>query len=395
MANSRSSSSCFGFAAPPTSFSDQVLVPMASSGQFIEISKFMKGSSMPNQEVNVGPGEKLQDDMGAEKSQLVVDVVGLGELDETKSSGCVFVDLRAVGMVVGFTLKRSAVLGVAAWFSLVIDRQSKTASTAFSLLEDGLVSTQPTGNGPRCKMIRSSNLVEPNLVGREIIRSSRKMEDLVLAHKESKSYKLAIVGTRGVGKTTLAQKIYNDQKIKGSFKIQAWICVSQDYNEVTLLKEVLRNIGVHHEQGETIAELQRKLAETIEGKSFFLVLDDVWHSNLPNMKYLRIDGAHAVTKVGPEFFGCKKGDLVCNELVAFPKLECLIFKDMPSWEEWSFFEEEVVAADERGEDGAADTRKEDAPPARLRLLPRLVKLFLQGCPKLRDLPQQLGKDTAC
>ncbi|KAI5004680.1 hypothetical protein ZWY2020_031923 [Hordeum vulgare] len=113
------------------------------------------------------------------------------------------------------------------------------------------------------------------------------------------------------------------------------------------------------------------------------------------MKYLRIDGAHAVTKVGPEFFGCKKGDLVCNELVAFPKLECLIFKDMPSWEEWSFFEEEVVAADERGEDGAADTRKEDAPPARLRLLPRLVKLFLQGCPKLRDLPQQLGKDTAC
>ncbi|KAE8781378.1 putative disease resistance protein RGA4 [Hordeum vulgare] len=129
-------------------------------------------------------------------------------------------------------------------------------------------------------MIRSSNLVEPNLVGREIIRSSRKMEDLVLAHKESKSYKLAIVGTRGVGKTTLAQKIYNDQKIKGSFKIQAWICVSQDYNEVTLLKEVLRNIGVHHEQGETIAELQRKLAETIEGKSFFLVLDDVWHSNV-------------------------------------------------------------------------------------------------------------------
>ncbi|VAH72280.1 unnamed protein product [Triticum turgidum subsp. durum] len=97
---------------------------------------------------------------------------------------------------------------------------------------------------------------------------------------EKKSHKLAIVGTGGVGKTTLAQKIYNDQKIKGSFKIHAWICVSQDYNEVALLKEVLRNIGVYHEQGETIGELQRKLAETIKGKSFFLVLDDVWHSNV-------------------------------------------------------------------------------------------------------------------
>nr|UBY07385.1 NBS-LRR disease resistance protein [Dasypyrum villosum] len=140
-------------------------------------------------------------------------------------------------------------------------------------------STQPI-NGPTFTMIRSSNLVEPNLVGKEIKHSSRKLVDLVLAHKENKSYKLAIVGTGGVGKTTLAQKIYNDQKVKVSFKMYAWICVSQDYNQITLLKEVLRNIGVHHEQGETITELQRKLAETIEGKSFFLVLDDVWHSNL-------------------------------------------------------------------------------------------------------------------
>ncbi|VAH72312.1 unnamed protein product [Triticum turgidum subsp. durum] len=122
-------------------------------------------------------------------------------------------------------------------------------------------STQPTENGSTSKLKRSSNLVEPNLVGKEILHSSRKLVDLVLAHKKNKSYKLAIVGTGGVGKTTLAQKIYNDTKIKGSFKMHAWICVSRDYNEVTLLKEVLRNIGVHHEQGETIAELQSKLAE--------------------------------------------------------------------------------------------------------------------------------------
>ncbi|XBI24701.1 hypothetical protein VPH35_049773 [Triticum aestivum] len=116
---------------------------------------------------------------------------------------------------------------------------------------------------------------------------------------------------------------------------------------------------------------------------------------LPNLKFLRIDGAHAVTKVGPEFVGCKKGDPVYNELVAFPKLECLIFKDMPNWEVWSFFEEEVVAADVRGEDGVAEILKEDTQSARLQLLPHLLQVQLCGCPKLRDLPQQLGKDTAC
>ncbi|VAH72308.1 unnamed protein product [Triticum turgidum subsp. durum] len=51
---------------------------------------------------------------------------------------------------------------------------------------------------------------------------------------------------------------------------------------------------------------------------------------LPNLKFLKIDGAHAVSKVGPEFVGCKKGDHVCDELVAFPKLEWLIVEDMPN-----------------------------------------------------------------
>ncbi|XBI61907.1 hypothetical protein VPH35_042644 [Triticum aestivum] len=110
-------------------------------------------------------------------------------------------------------------------------------------------------------------------------------------------------------------------------------------------------------------------------------LPPIWQ--LPNLKYLRIDGAHAVSKVGPEFVGCKKGDPVCNEIVAFPKLEWLIFTDMPNWEAWSFFEEEV-AADERGE---------DAQSARFLRLPSLVLLRLEGCLKLRALPPQLGKET--
>ncbi|TVU23551.1 hypothetical protein EJB05_25925, partial [Eragrostis curvula] len=143
-----------------------------------------------------------------------------------------------------------------------------------------LTHTQPIRNVSAQEQRKTSNLVEPNLVGKEVVHACRKVVDLVLAHKENKSYKLAIVGTGGVGKTTLAQKIYNDQKIKSTFNKQAWVCVSKDnISDVALLKEVIRYIGVHQEQGESVGELQSNLASAIKDKSFFLVLDDVWQSN--------------------------------------------------------------------------------------------------------------------
>ncbi|XP_047084883.1 putative disease resistance protein RGA4 [Lolium rigidum] len=139
---------------------------------------------------------------------------------------------------------------------------------------------------------KSINLVEPNLVGKETLDACKRLVGLVLANKEKKAYKVGIVGTGGIGKTTLAQKIYNDKKIKGVFSDQAWICVSQKYSEVAILKEVLRNFGVHQEQGETVGELSSKLAAAVTDKSFFLVLDDVWQPEVwTNLLRVPLDAA--------------------------------------------------------------------------------------------------------
>ncbi|CAN6226632.1 unnamed protein product [Urochloa humidicola] len=152
-----------------------------------------------------------------------------------------------------------------------------------NILKDKVFSSVPnihaTGKDLAPKLRRSSNLVEPNLVGKELVRACRKLVDLLLEHKDKKSYKLAIIGTEGVGKTTLAQKIYNDEKMKGHFNKQAWVCVSKDYSKVTILKEILRKLEVQYMQDESIDELQSKLKLAINEKRFFLVLDDVWESH--------------------------------------------------------------------------------------------------------------------
>ncbi|XP_030927568.1 putative disease resistance protein RGA4 [Quercus lobata] len=137
---------------------------------------------------------------------------------------------------------------------------------------------------------------------------------------------IPIVGIGGLGKTTLAQLIYNDENVEAHFKPKLWICVSDNFDVKQIVKQIVIQIleslkeerqkenldnlqnhldvkqiaeqnleslkEVRHE--ESLENLQKHLRKNLNGKKYFLVLDDVWNEDRDKwllLKNLLVGGA--------------------------------------------------------------------------------------------------------
>ncbi|XP_047162167.1 putative disease resistance protein At3g14460 [Vigna umbellata] len=89
---------------------------------------------------------------------------------------------------------------------------------------------------------------------------------------------LSIVGMGGVGKTTLAQHVYNDPRMEeADFSIKAWVCVSDDFDVMVVTSTILEAITKSKDDSRNLEMAHGRLKEKLSGKKFFLVLDDVWN----------------------------------------------------------------------------------------------------------------------
>ncbi|KAK2990933.1 hypothetical protein RJ640_000212 [Escallonia rubra] len=90
---------------------------------------------------------------------------------------------------------------------------------------------------------------------------------------------IPIVGMGGIGKTTLAQQIYNDEEVKNAFDLKAWICVSDEFDELAITESIYKQISSDSSKFKDLEMVQVKLRERISNKKFLLILDDVWNEN--------------------------------------------------------------------------------------------------------------------
>ncbi|XP_068337188.1 putative disease resistance RPP13-like protein 1 [Pyrus communis] len=89
---------------------------------------------------------------------------------------------------------------------------------------------------------------------------------------------VAIVGMPGVGKTTLAQLVFNhkDDAMK-EFEPKVWVSVSDDFDVVRVTRAILESITSRPVEVEEFSKMQHDLSEQLRGKKFLIVLDDIWN----------------------------------------------------------------------------------------------------------------------
>ncbi|GKV26545.1 hypothetical protein SLEP1_g35829 [Rubroshorea leprosula] len=92
----------------------------------------------------------------------------------------------------------------------------------------------------------------------------------------------SIVGMGGLGKTALAQLVYNDPNVKQHFENVAWVCVSDSFDEKRVAKAIIQGLeklsgpAANGLESDPLEVLLGRISKSIEGKKYLLVLDDVW-----------------------------------------------------------------------------------------------------------------------
>ncbi|KAF3447824.1 hypothetical protein FNV43_RR08530 [Rhamnella rubrinervis] len=119
----------------------------------------------------------------------------------------------------------------------------------------------------------------------QLVGIDKPKQDLIgeLVGGRSELQVVAVAGMGGLGKTTLASKIYKDGVVKRHFQHHAWVSVSQVFMLDDLLRNIVRQLFDEMKQtrpqeadSKDSGKLKEILAGFLHEKRYLVVLDDVW-----------------------------------------------------------------------------------------------------------------------
>nr|XP_027119064.1 putative late blight resistance protein homolog R1B-8 [Coffea arabica] len=181
--------------------------------------------------------------------------------------------------------------------SIEVDAQWQHFFLVYDLLEElRIVSKQASSiqlTTSDARVLSSKHIIQvpPNMMSRaainEMVVDLRDEEQYVIDQLIKGSPRrgiVSIIGMPGIGKTTLAWKVFNHPNVMYYFHCHAWCTVSQVYEKRELLLEILRGIlGLTDEIRQmTNEDLQLKLHQCLLRNRFLIVMDDVWDDGVWN-----------------------------------------------------------------------------------------------------------------
>ncbi|XP_047066943.1 putative disease resistance protein RGA3 isoform X2 [Lolium rigidum] len=129
----------------------------------------------------------------------------------------------------------------------------------------------------------SSFLVDEKILGRDTERDQviewlvKQGSDDIQNRDGCNVSTYAIVGIGGMGKTTLAQAVYNDHRVKQCFDHIMWVCVSSDFDVHGLARKIAQEMTGRGTDITCLNTLQEIIRRKLSLKKFLLVFDDVWN----------------------------------------------------------------------------------------------------------------------
>uniref|UniRef100_A0A453Q9A7 Uncharacterized protein n=3 Tax=Aegilops tauschii TaxID=37682 RepID=A0A453Q9A7_AEGTS len=135
-----------------------------------------------------------------------------------------------------------------------------------------------------------SHVDESEIVGRK--DDKEQVVKILLDHSNNNNDNsnvmvLPIVGMGGIGKTTLAQLVHNDQRVKLHFELVLWACVSNKFVIEEIVRSIIEVATMKKCDLTQMEALRKELCGVLGKKRYLLVLDDVWNEDRHKWDHMR------------------------------------------------------------------------------------------------------------